>query len=287
MKVGLNFFPIRPAFFYPMVQRMEALGYDSVLMGEHLVFPTKFESLYPYDQTLGPPLPETPLYDPLIVLATVAAQTKNIKIGTSIYVLTLRHPIVSARLAATLDAVSGGRFWFGVGSGWLKQEFDASGAPWDHRGARLEESVEVMRRLWTEKRVAHAGRFYQFEEVAFEPKPAQARLPVILGGETEAAIKRAARIGDGWTGVDHTPETAAERVKQLRALRGDNQAPFEISVDITKVPDADTIRRFRDAGVERLVMRHRMFSSADKTLQGALDNLTRFAETAMHPASER
>ena len=285
MQIALNFFPIRPTFFYPMVRRMDELGYHAVLMGEHLVFPEKIESRYPYDLSLGPPLPETPLLDPLITLATVAAQTQSLKVGTSIYILTLRHPMIAAKLAATLDVLSQGRLWFGVGSGWLKEEFDASGQPWDHRGARLEESIAVMRQLWTRPRVSHEGRFYQFDEVAFEPKPVQSPIPIILGGETEPALKRAARIGDGWTGVDHTPESAAARVAQLAAMRGD-RPPLEISVDVTAMPDRDTLLRFRDVGVSTVIMRNRLFTSADKTLDGALDNLTRFAETAMYPARE-
>jgi probable F420-dependent oxidoreductase len=286
MKVGLNFFPIRPAFFYPMVQRMDELGYDTVWMGEHLVFPSKIESPYPYDASLAAPFPETPLYDPLITLATVAAQTRNVNIGTSVYVAPLRHPLVVARLAATLDCLSQGRFLFGLGSGWLKEEFEASEQPWDHRGARLEEAVSIMRRLWSEKRVGHEGRFYRFDEVGFEPKPIRSTIPIIMGGETEPALRRAARIGDGWTGVDHTPASAAERVKLLHELRGERPR-LDIGVDVTAVPDLDALLRFRDAGVDRIIMRNRMFSSADKSLEGALDNLTRFAETAMLPAKER
>jgi alkanesulfonate monooxygenase SsuD/methylene tetrahydromethanopterin reductase-like flavin-dependent oxidoreductase (luciferase family) len=111
----------------------------------------------------------------------------------------------------------------------------------------------------------------------------QSPIPIILGGETEPALRRAARIGDGWTGVDHTPASAAERVRQLAEMRGD-KAPLEISVDVMAIPDRDTLRRFRDVGVHRLIMRNRLFTSADKSLEGALGNLTRFAETVMHPA---
>lgn len=283
MKVALNFFPVRPAFFYPMVERMERLRYHAVLLGEHLVFPERMETAYPYDPQVGPPLPETPLLDPLITLATVAARTTRLTIGTSIYILTLRHPIIAARLAATLDFLSEGRLWFGVGSGWLKEEFAASQQPWDHRGARLEESVGILRRLWSEPRVASDGPYYPFDAVAFEPKPVHRQIPIVLGGETRPALARAARIGDGWTGVDHTPETAAERVRQLAELRGD-RPPLEISVDVTKLPDRDSLLRFRDAGVTMVILRNRLFTAQDRSLQGALDNLSRFAELAMHPA---
>lgn len=285
MKVAVSFYPVRPSFMLPMVQRMEELGYSTAFMGEHLTFPEEIASVYPYGAELGPPLRDTPLFDPLITLATIAAKTEKLRVGTSVYLLPLRHPVIVAKLAATLDVLSGGRFRFGVGSGWLKEEFDAADQPWDHRGARLEEAVGVMRRLWTEPRVAHEGRFYRFAEMAFEPKPTQSPIPIILGGETELALKRAARIGDGWTGVGHTPESAAERVKLLAGLRGD-QPPLEISIDAASLPDLDALRRYRDGGVEEVIIRAQMFRSADKTLEGTLDNLTKFAETVLYPTNQ-
>jgi alkanesulfonate monooxygenase SsuD/methylene tetrahydromethanopterin reductase-like flavin-dependent oxidoreductase (luciferase family) len=131
MKIGLTFFPVRPQFIVPIARHADELGFDSLWLGEHLLFPVKITSKYPYDPTgtLGPPLTTTPLFDPLITFAYIAGQTKKIQMGTSVYIAPLRHPIVVAKLVATLDALSGGRFIFGAGVGWEKEEFDAIGAP--------------------------------------------------------------------------------------------------------------------------------------------------------------
>jgi probable F420-dependent oxidoreductase len=285
MKIGLSFFPVRPSFLLPIAQRADELGYDSVWISEHLVFPSEVASRYPYDPAVGPPSPSTPLFDPLLTLAHLAALTQRIQLGTAVYVLPLRHPVVAAKLAATLDVLSGGRAILGVGAGWLEEEFDVIGAPWDHRGSRMEESLQIMRRLWTEPRVAHQGDFYSFDEVGFEPKPARAPVPILIGGETPAALGRAARCGDGWIGLRHTPESAAARVRELGAMRASDR-PLEISVESETVPSPDDMRRFADAGVSRLILNARLLAGGAKTLDAALDGLERLAE-AMRRVGER
>ena len=286
MKIGLIFFPVRPQLMVPIARHADELGFDSLWLGEHLLFPVKIASQYPYDPSLGPPLTTTPLFDPLITFAYIAGQTKRIQMGTSVYVAPLRHPIVVAKLVATLDALSGGRFILGAGVGWEKEEFDAIGAPWEHRGSRLEEMIEIMRRLWTEERIAHKGKYYQFEEMGFEPKPARTPVPILLGGETPVALKRAARIGDGWFGVRHTVESATAIIKQLRALR-DSDAPFEIMMQpVLAPPTLDDIWRFRDAGVDRLAFNPKALAGDKKTLQASLDGLSRFAETVLSRIDE-
>ena len=283
MKISLTFFPVRPQFMLPIARHADELGYDSVWMGEHLLFPVKIASRYPYDPTgsLGQPLTTTPLFDPLITLAYIAGQTKRIQLGTSIYLAPLRHPIVVAKLVATLDVLSGGRFILGTGVGWVKEEFDAIGAPFEHRGSRLEEMIDIMRRLWTEERVAYHGKYYRFEETGFEPKPTRAPVPILMGGETPVALRRAARLGDGWFGVRHTPESAAMIVKELRALRGSDRA-FEIMMEpASSPPTLDDVRRFQDAGVDRLTFNPRALAGGQKTLQASLDGVSRFAETVM------
>lgn len=195
MKIGLSFFPVRPSFLLPIARRADELGYDSVWISEHLVFPTEIASQYPYDAAVGAPLSATPLFDPLVTLSYLAAQTRTIQLGTAIYILALRHPVMTAKLVATLDALSGGRVILGVGAGWLREEFDAVGAPWDRRGPRMDECVDIMRRLWSEPHVAHHGEFYHFENMCFEPKPERAPVPILIGGESPAALRRAAQRG--------------------------------------------------------------------------------------------
>jgi probable F420-dependent oxidoreductase len=276
MKFGLVFFPVRVNFLLPLAKRADELGYESTWIAEHLVFPSHVASAPPYEA--GAPLPSTPLFDPLITLAYVAAQTQRIQLGTSIYILPLRHPIVAAKLVATLDALSNGRVLLGIGAGWLKEEFDCVEAPWEHRGARMEEAIHVMRLLWSEDRVAHEGRFFKFEEIGFEPKPVRRPLPILIGGESQVALKRAARNGNGWFGLRHTPESAAERVRELRAMKP-GSAPFEITIQPATVPTRDDVRRFEDAGVDRLAIEARALSGGVKTVEGAIAGIDRFAET--------
>jgi probable F420-dependent oxidoreductase len=282
MKIGLNAWPVHSRFLLPAARCADELGFDSLWLGEHLVFPTRIESNYPYDSGLGPPLRSTPLHDPLITLGYIAGQTKNLQLATGVYVLPLRHPMIVAKLVATLDELAGGRVILGVGSGWLKEEFDAIGAAWERRGKRMDEMVDILRRLWTEEKVAHHGEFYQFDEVSFEPKPARAPVPIIIGGETAPALRRAARLGDGWYGTFHTPETVAERVKELRTMIA-NDRPFEISTLTAgnRMPSLDEVHRYRDAGVDRITFHVRSLSAGVKTVEGMLDGLKSFADTVL------
>lgn len=276
MKFGLNNFPLTPKLLFPMALRADEVGIESFWVGEHPVLPVRIESPHPYYPDLGPPLPETPLYDPLIVLSYIAAQTKRIKLCPGVYLTALRHPILAARLLVTLDRVSGGRVLFGTGIGWIKEEFDALAIPWERRGARMDECIAVMRRLWSEHRVAHEGEFYRFEEVGFQPKPVNGTIPVLVGGEAPSALRRAARIGDGWVGLTETPERAAQRIAELNAMR--DGAPLEITVAFDGVPSLDDARRFRDAGVHRLTFIGRQLSGGGKTIEDMLGGLDRFAE---------
>lgn len=281
MKIGLNFFPINPKFLFPLARRADELGYESIWLGEHVVLPGQTDSRHPYAPELGPPLPETPLLDPLIVLGYIAAQTKQIKLGTGIYLLALRHPIMAARLAATTDVISGGRMLLGTGVGWLREEFEAQDVPWEHRGARMDECIEVMRRLWTEDRIAHQGRFYQFDEVGFAPKPVNGTVPILIGGETPPALRRTARLADGWFGVTHTPESAAARIAELLTMR-ESGRPLEITVSSEAIPTLDEVRRFRDVGVHRLNFVGRLLSGGGRTVEDMLGGLERFADEVLH-----
>lgn len=280
MKIGLTFFPISPKSLFPAARRADELGYESLWLGEHVVIPTKVESRHPYAPELGPPLPSTPLYDPLITFGYLAAHTQRIKLGTSIYLTALRHPIVAARLIASAHLLSGGRVLVGAGVGWIKEEFDVLGIPWEHRGSRMEENIHVMRRLWSERQVEHHGRFYHFDAVGFEPKPTGGTVPILIGGESPAALKRAARIGDGWLGVFHKPDVAAAKVRELRSMR-ESDRPFEITVSSETVPTVDSIRRYRDAGVDRLMFVARLLSGGQKTPEAMLAGLERFADEVM------
>jgi probable F420-dependent oxidoreductase len=259
MKIGIPLFMLRPEQMADVAVRAEALGFESVWVAEHLVFPAEIRSRYPYAKEGVPPInPATPLLDPLMVLMQVAARTQRIRLGTNVYILPLRHPIAVARMATTLDVLSGGRLIFGVGLGWLEEEFTAVGIDFATRAARGREAIRALRALWSEEVPSFRGRYVAFPPVRFEPKPVQRpHPPILVGGESEAALRRAAALGDGWYGVGHTPESAGTQVQRLRTLlaeQGRAGVPFDFTVshgsgELT----ADAVRAYADAGITRVV----------------------------------
>lgn len=260
MKLGVPLFNLRPQQMIAVAERADSLGFESVWVPEHLVLPMRITSPYPYSSDGVPPFrPDSPLLDPLLVLTHIAARTSRVRLGTNIYLLPLRHPIAVARMALTLDVLSGGRLILGVGAGWLAEEFTAIGMEFTTRGARMREGVRALRCLWTEPTPEFHGRFFDFGPLKMEPKPVQQpHPPIVFGGESEVALKRAAALGDGWYGVYHTPDTVASQVERLRALLGTGgraDAPFEITVSHGgPVPSRDQIERYREVGVDRVVI---------------------------------
>ena len=257
MHLGITFGQLNPAFWQDVAIEADHLGYESVWLPEHLVFPLEISGqLVPGEE--HPPVPPTvPIFEPCTYLAFLAAKTERIKLGTFVYLLGIRHPFTSARGFATLDVLSNGRALCGVGAGWLTTEWRAAGFDPATRGARLDEAIEVVRKLWTEPTITHDGEFFPFEPVAFEPKPIQpGGPPILVGGESKRALRRAAEVGDGWLGMFHTPETAAERIAELRRLTevaGRDPAAVEATVmgEITEPAD---VARWEEAGVDRLIV---------------------------------
>src|SRR5438093_5018672 len=260
VKVGVALFRLRPERAAAVARHARRLGFESVWVPEHLVLPTRIASRYPYAPDGGPPFtPDAPHLDPLILLMHVADATTTVRLGTSVYLLPLRHPLATARLAMSLDVLSGGRLRLGVGVGWLAEEFEAAGIDFHTRAARTRECVRAVRALWTEVEPEFRGRFFSFGPVRFEPKPVQKpHPPIVFGGESEAALRRAAALGDGWYGVGHTPESAAVQATKLRALlaaAGRGAAPFELTVSHAGgVLGPDDGRRYAGAGIARVVV---------------------------------
>ncbi len=257
MHIGVPLFLLRPRRMATVAAHAEALGFESVWFPEHVVFPPEIRSRYPYAETGAPVRPTMPLLDPLVLLAHVAGKTERIRLGTNVYLPALRHPIVSARMIVTLDVLSNGRLTLGVGAGWLEEEFTALGVDFASRGARLRECIRAWRVLWQEATPSFHGKFFSFGPVVFEPKPKQRPGPRILfGGETEAALRRAAELGDGWYGVRHTPESARAQIERLRGMldrAGRTLDGFEITVSAGAVSPKECAA-FAAAGVTRLVV---------------------------------
>jgi probable F420-dependent oxidoreductase len=251
----------RPALLKQVAQRAEALGFESIWIPEHLVIPIDMKTPYPYS-TDGkfPGGPTVAVHDPLLALAFAAGCTERIKLGTGVFVLPLRNAIAVAKAVASLDVLSNGRFLFGVGIGWLAEEFAAVGMPFKDRAARTREAIRMMKVLWSAETPQFSGRFHSFPPIGFRPKPAQKpHPPVIFGGETRVALKRAAELGDGWYGTRFTPESIRPMIAQLKEFAdaaGRDFSRFEITSGIADgLPfTLDTVRRFADAGVHRLMV---------------------------------
>jgi probable F420-dependent oxidoreductase len=242
--------------FMEAAEAADELGFESVWLPEHLVLPVAMAGS-PYAGAEHPPIPpSTPVFDVFAYLSFLAARTHRVRLGTHVYNLALRHPFVAARAVQTVDVVSGGRVELGVGAGWLHAEWDAVGLDFDSRGGRLDEALAVCIALWTEERIAHRGRFFSFDEVMFEPKPVQRpHPPVLIGGETGPALRRAARH-DGWIGLNHTPESVRAPVDKLWRLReesGQDERPFTVTASGRISGQAD-VDAFAAAGVDRLIV---------------------------------
>jgi probable F420-dependent oxidoreductase len=256
MKFGAFLFQHRGPSLAASARAAEDLGYESVWMGEHIGFPAELKSTYPYDPSGRPPVRmDAPILDPITAFAFLAGLTTKIKFATGVFILPLRNPFALAKQIATLDQLSNGRFLFGVGIGWLKEEFEWVGMPWDDRALRNNEYLKLMTALWSEKDPVYKGKTVATEGFKFEPKPIQKpHPPFIFGGNTEAAMKRAARLGDGWYGITSSVEDAAALIGQLREIekRYQRSTPLEITVGAGSIT-VDTVKRLADLGVDRIM----------------------------------
>lgn len=277
----------KPDVLAAVARKAEALGFESVWIPEHLAVPLEMRSPYPYSADgKFPGGPTVALHDPFVALAYVAALTTRIKLGTGVFVLPLRNAVAVAKAAASLDVLSNGRLLFGVGIGWCADEFEAVGMPFAERAARTREAIRMLRTLWSEPTPSFTGRFHTFPALGFSPKPVQQPPPIILGGETPAALKRAAEVGDGWIGVHHTPQTVAAVVAELGALRqraGRGDAGFQITV---APPPGTTVdralaRAFAEAGVDRLIVFSPGFVPRQRIESELFPVLERFAEAVI------
>jgi len=261
MKVGLIPVNIGIANAEQMVrmsQVAESVGVESVWTFEHVIVPVDYKSKYPYSPNgkMGA-APETNFIDPLIALAVVAAQTKTIRLGTGVNILSQTNPLLMAKQVASLDLVSNGRFMLGVGIGWLQEEFVAMGIPFERRGARFDDYVVAMKKVWSGDVVEHDSEFLNWHGFKSYPLPVQRpHVPVIIGGAKGKIYERIATVGDGWFAPAGDP---AELSKSLDALKtvckrlGRNYSEIEITAMWQPQTGLDTIHKLRDIGVARVV----------------------------------
>jgi len=273
VKIGISLGTLRPSLWPEATVEADRLGYESVWMPEHLVLPVQLAGS-PYAGADHPPIPaDIPVFDVFTYLGFLAGCTRQIHFGTQVYNIGLRHPFVVARAVATLDVVSGGRVEFGIGASWLAEEWAAVGLDFATRGRRVDEAIDVCRRLWNDEVVEHHGEFFDFGPVMFEPKPVQRPSPPLhIGGDGPAALRRAATVGDGWIPMTHRLEQLAQAVERLAELREAAGRPGRAEITLG-AGDAgpDDLARYAEAGVDRVLVR------PWRSSKEALDGLGRYA----------
>ena len=234
----------------PLAQISEEVGFHGVIVSDHVFFPARLDSKYPYAQDGRPPFgPETEWPEPWAAISAMAVATVRLRFATAVYLAALRHPLLVAQSVSTAAALSGDRVALGVGAGWMAEEFAPLGQDFRTRGPRLDEMIEVLRTLWRGGMVEHHGAHYDFGPLQMRPAPKRP-VPVYVGGTSGRALRRAAR-NDGWIGAGNDPAEVPALVERLRALRaeaGREGEPFETIVAVTAPPDVDLFRRLEDAG---------------------------------------
>jgi probable F420-dependent oxidoreductase len=249
-----------PGMIRDFGKRAEDMGLESIWMGEHVALFDKNTFGYPGSKDGRIPVPPGGgMLDVTATFGYLAAATRKIRFGTGVALVPQRNPIYTAKEMATIDWLSDGRLDFGIGVGWNKEEVEACGYKWEDRGARCDEFIAVMRRLWTEPVVDFKGKWVQFETLRLDPKPVQKpHIPIIVGGYAEAAYRRAAELGAGWYGFNRDPNALKENLKQLDAAfarvgkkRGPN---FQIIVTPPMSMKIDDMAAYAELGVNRLIV---------------------------------
>ena len=282
MKVGyfgLNMGPFcDPENMATLVRRLEDSGFESVWTGEHVVLADPQEAPSPVP-------PETPFLDTIAALSFAAAHSDRIKIGSGIILLPQRNPVVLAKELAGIDVLSGGRLLFGIGVGYVPREFETLGVPWEERGARMSEHIEVIRTLWTEERPSFEGRFTSFSGIQSHPHPVQKpHPPILVGGMSGAAHRRAVAQGDEWYGFFQDLDATAAAMEGLAKAAAEVErpatlGPLEISVTPPGPVDADTARRYEDLGVGRLILMRSFVDMGPRADDEARDLVLEFVES--------
>jgi len=281
MNVGVSI-PL-PAYLVDpglMAKKAEELGFDSFWCAEHPFMPVKTASRFP--GSADGVIPETYAHfvDPFVALARASGTTSRIKLGTGIVLVPERHPLLLAKEVATLDLFSGGRFLFGIGAGWLREETEIMGGDFDHRWTQTRESVLAMKQLWTKSEASFEGRYYRFPAVKSNPKPAQKpHPPVLLGGAAKNVLQRVVAWGDGWLPNRITPDELRQARATLDGLAKDaGRDPSKLTITVHGQPaDRDLIKRLLDAGASRVLVR----PNAVKTDAEMAAQLTHIAETVL------
>ncbi len=242
-----------------MAQLAEGVGFESVWTFEHAIVPIDYHSKYPYSPNgkMGVD-PDANFVDPLIALTAIAAQTTTLRLGTGVNILSQANPLYVAKQAASLDFISNGRFELGVGIGWLREEFQAAGTPFERRGARFDDYIQAMRKVWSGDVVEHKSEFLDWTGFKSKPVPVQDPFPVVIGGTKGKAFERTARYGNGWFAPTASPDQLAPLLGELDAACKDvgrNRDEIEVTAMwFPNAADLSDVERYTEMGVGRLVV---------------------------------
>lgn len=265
--------------------KAEALGFDSLWMTDHVALPVDVQSKYPYRED-GKFFwqPEAPYLDTILTLAWAAAATERITVGTSVLIPSWHQPLNTAKAFATLDVLNGGRTVVAVGAGWMREQFDIFGVPFESRGKRTTEYIKLLKHLWTEDLIDFHGDFFDYTGFKFYPKPVQkSGIPIWCGGKSDGVLRRVAAAADGWHPLYIAPDELESKLKQLEIYLGEHGRTLdEISLSARPVTqakmDAQTVKRYADLGVTLLIADT---SFEHESLAGVLDELDRLADELM------
>ncbi|MFQ5417445.1 MAG: TIGR03619 family F420-dependent LLM class oxidoreductase [Myxococcota bacterium] len=271
-----------PTQFCDLARTADAAGWEALIVSDHVVHPQTIGSPYPYTANNEPRWEsQAPWPDPWVAIAAMAAVTERLRFLTGIYVLPMRNPFVVAKALGTAAVMSNNRISLGLGVGWMKEEFDLLGESFRNRGRRADEMIDVLRKLWTGGMVEHHGEFYDFAPLRMSPA-VEGEIPLIVGGLSEPALRRAARIGDGWISDIHTTEELAAIVAKLDAFRaeyGREQRPFQVIAAAKDAFDVDGFKRLEGAGVTHVqTMPWALYEGSGDTLAEKQEGLERFAD---------
>ena len=268
----------------------EDAGFHSIWASDHVVlFDEHKRSAYPYspDKTFPTAAAHSEFLDPFVTLAFVAANTSRLRIGTGICLVPERNPLITAKEVSSLDKLSGGRFDFGVGIGWLKEEYEALGVPWSRRVARTKDYLAAMKQVWTTEKSSYQGEFCNFSDVRQFPKPSQTpHPPIIFGGESDVALRRVGELADGWYGMNVTASKAQHCVSEIRryateAGRNPDDLHFSINPGMGESLSAQDIEQLRDYGVDQIIM-----GSFAISKEGVREEIERIADNVVSLADK-
>lgn len=276
---GTAFMDTRDALVVAPLQ--DEAGFDGIVCSDHMIYPRELSSPYP-DSDTGKPgwAPETAWPDSWVLIGAMAAVTQRLRFSNAVYVAPARPLLEVAKQVATAAVVSNGRVSLGVGVGWMREEFELMGQDFDTRGKRLDEMIPALRELWRGGWVSYTGQYYQVPEMMIEPHP-PAPVPILCGGESEAALRCAARLCDGWVGYAYPLDRATRYAERLTALRreyGRENEPFEILLALLDPPSPDLYKRAEDLGITA-VMCAPWVGQSDGTPARFRESIARFAET--------